>query len=126
NARDAMDGSGTIQVRLGLGEVRSEACASCRQPIDGHYLVLSVTDNGPGIDAGVMERMFEPFFTTKEVGKGSGMGLATVHGIVHEYGGHVRVETRAGGGTSFHVLLAPFPQATGGADDAGEARVFTA
>jgi CheY-like chemotaxis protein len=71
------------------------------------YLALAVTDSGPGIAPDVMDRMFEPFFTTKEVGKGSGMGLATVHGIVHEYGGHVCVDTRPGSGATFRVLLQP-------------------
>jgi CheY-like chemotaxis protein len=63
-----------------------------------------VADSGPGIPPAVLERMFEPFFTTKEVGRGAGMGLATVHGIVHEHSGHVVVETAAGAGTRFRLF----------------------
>jgi CheY-like chemotaxis protein len=72
-----------------------------------------VRDNGPGIAPEIVERMFEPFFSTKEVGKGSGMGLSTVHGIVHEHGGHILVETRPGAGATFRVLFQPMSQAEG-------------
>jgi CheY-like chemotaxis protein len=72
---------------------------------------LAVADTGSGIAPAVLEHMFEPFFTTKEVGKGSGMGLATVHGIVHEHGGHIVVDTAPGHGTTFRVLLPALEQA---------------
>ena len=106
NARDAMDGAGKIAVgvRLVAGEAGA-VCSSCRQAADGRYVELAVADSGPGIAPQVLERMFEPFFTTKEVGRGSGMGLSTVHGIVHEHGGHVVVDTAPGKGTTFRVLL---------------------
>src|SRR5690606_10637385 len=65
-----------------------------------------------GIAPEVLERMFEPFFSTKEVGKGSGMGLATVHGIVHEHGGHVLVDSGPGQGARFRVLFPPLAGAT--------------
>jgi CheY-like chemotaxis protein len=64
-----------------------------------------VGDNGVGMSREVVDRIFEPFFSTKEVGKGSGMGLATVHGIVHEYGGHIRVESEPGRGSRFCLWL---------------------
>jgi CheY-like chemotaxis protein len=111
NARDAMNHAGTIRLELHAMQALGAACTSCRQLVAGPYLELAVSDSGPGIPDDVMERMFEPFFTTKEVGKGSGMGLATVHGIVHEYGGHVLVATRAGAGTTFRILLPPLPHA---------------
>ncbi|MGE5129368.1 MAG: PAS domain S-box protein [Sphingomonadaceae bacterium] len=106
NARDAMDGAGKITVGVRLAaQGAAPRCASCHKPADGRYVELAVADTGPGISTQVLERMFEPFFSTKEVGRGSGMGLATVHGIVHEHGGHVVVETSRGQGATFRVLL---------------------
>jgi PAS domain S-box-containing protein len=105
NARDAMQGKGSI--RLGLREAcrGGETCASCHQPVSGEFVELAVADSGPGIPADVAERMFEPFFSTKEVGKGSGMGLAMVHGIVHDYGGHIGVGSADGEGAEIRILL---------------------
>jgi PAS domain S-box-containing protein len=106
NARDAMDGAGKITVGVRLAaQGATPRCASCHKPADGRYVELAVADSGPGIAPPVLERMFEPFFSTKEVGRGSGMGLAMVHGIVHEHGGHVVVETAPGKGATFRVLL---------------------
>ena len=96
NARDAMRSSGEIRVAMRFVGRVAEVCTSCRKNVEGDMVELSVSDNGPGIAADVQERMFEPFFTTKDIGQGSGMGLSTVHGIVHEHGGHVVVEKRAG------------------------------
>ncbi|WP_206861184.1 PAS domain S-box protein [Lysobacter changpingensis] len=105
NACDAMQGEGRL--RLALRETRIDAaeCAACRQPVDGAFVELRIADTGPGIEPAVLERMFDPFFSTKPPGKGAGMGLATVHGIVHEHGGHLLVDTAPGRGTSFRVLL---------------------
>jgi len=130
NARDAMQGAGTLHIALRMTAHRDGVCTSCRQPVRGAYVELSVRDTGPGIAPQVVERMFEPFFTTKEVGKGSGMGLSTVHGIVHEYGGHIIVETASGRGASFRVLFKPMLRIEGGnrveepepASDAAEVR----
>jgi CheY-like chemotaxis protein len=87
--------------------------------MDGDWVELVVTDSGPGIPAAVMERIFEPFFSTKENGKGTGMGLAIVHGIVHEHGGHVLVEEAPGGGARFRVLWPALPE--GSVDEGTEA-----
>jgi PAS domain S-box-containing protein len=113
NARDAMNGVGTIRVGVRRAESVDHICASCRKPVRGHGMVeIAVSDSGCGIPPQVLDRMFEPFFSTKEVGKGSGMGLATVHGIVHEHGGHVLVETAVGLGTCFRVVMAPLARST--------------
>jgi nitrogen-specific signal transduction histidine kinase len=114
NARDAMQGAGTLHIALKQATYSNGVCTSCHQPLHGAYVELTVRDNGPGIAPKVVERMFEPFFSTKEVGKGSGMGLSTVHGIVHEHGGHIIVETRPGAGAAFRVLFQPMSQAEGG------------
>ena len=92
NARDASNGVGTIDVAVRRTSA-DMVCASCRKPVGGDFVELSVRDNGAGIRPEVLERIFEPFYSTKAVGKGSGMGLAVVHGIVHDHGGHVLVDT---------------------------------
>lgn len=111
NARDAMDGRGHLRIELSQREY-SECfcCASCKQAIDGHFVALSISDEGPGIAPDVQRRMFEPFYSTKEIGKGTGMGLAIVHGIVHDYGGHLTVVSSTASGTTLRVLL-PLAQA---------------
>jgi PAS domain S-box-containing protein len=105
NARDAMGGEGAITLAVRAAPAGANVCASCRQKFAGRFVELSVRDNGPGISGAVLDRMFEPFYSTKEVGKGSGMGLSMVHGIVHEHGGHVVVDTRPGAGSTFRILL---------------------
>ncbi|HWJ07273.1 MAG TPA: PAS domain S-box protein [Steroidobacteraceae bacterium] len=104
NARDAMNGTGELTVRVTSGQQRQGICAGCRASVTGPYVELSIADSGPGIASDVAERIFEPFFTTKEAGRGTGMGLAIVHGIVHEHGGHVILESSPGAGAVFRVL----------------------
>jgi len=113
NARDAMDGAGQLRIGLRQTARRDAVCTSCRQPVRGTFIELAVSDSGGGIAPAVLDRMFEPFFTTKETGKGSGMGLSTVHGIVHEHGGHIVVESQPGAGATFRVLLRPMSGAAG-------------
>jgi len=115
NARDAIRSSGGIRIAVRQSGPTVGECASCRRNVDGDFVELAVADTGSGIPLDVQERMFEPFFTTKEVGHGSGMGLATVHGIVHEHGGHVLVESVPGRGATFRVLLPPLPSPDGAA-----------
>ena len=110
NARDAMRGEGALTVAVRAAHEGGALCTACRQRFSGRFVELSVRDSGPGIAPEVVDRMFEPFFSTKEVGKGSGMGLSTVHGIVHEHGGHVVVDTAPGRGASFRVF---FPAVAG-------------
>jgi signal transduction histidine kinase/CheY-like chemotaxis protein len=112
NARDAMQGSGRLGIELRAVTVApGGVCASCRKPLHGRYVELAVRDSGPGVSPDVAERMFEPFFSTKGVGKGSGMGLPTVHGIVHEGGGHILLDTERGRGSTFRLLLPPLEPA---------------
>jgi PAS domain S-box-containing protein len=107
NARDAIDGHGTVTVGLrNLLDVDAVSAVTHRV-IRGDWVEVWVADNGCGMAAEVLEQSFEPFFTTKEVGKGSGMGLAVVHGIVTQNGGEVLVESEPGKGTVFRILLSP-------------------
>ena len=122
NARDAMGGSGRLRVELKERNAGWLCCASCRKPVVGDFIQLSISDNGPGIPEDVAAHIFEPFFSTKEAGKGTGMGLAMVHGIVHEYGGHLLLETGVGEGTTLRVLL-PKPEAAAVAADAAPLRL---
>ena len=106
NARDAMEGNGILNISIQPVECTTPCiCASCRESLSGHYLQISVKDTGMGISRNDIDRIFEPFFSTKDVGKGSGMGLSTVHGIVHEYDGHIVVQSEPGQGAKFCVML---------------------
>jgi len=105
NARDTMQGRGQVIISLRQATHTNCVCASCRQLFSGEFVELAVKDNGPGIPVEILDRMFEPFFTTKEVGKGSGMGLSSIHGIVHDYDGHVLVDTWLGAGTTMKILF---------------------
>jgi CheY-like chemotaxis protein len=113
NARDATGGEGHIEVGLRRsrfsGEASGEVCVINHLPVRGEFVELYVKDDGSGIAADALPKIFDPFFTTKEVGKGSGMGLAMVLGILRENDGHVLVQTRtgAGHGTCFRLLFQP-------------------
>jgi PAS domain S-box-containing protein len=112
NARDAMPGGGTLTLAT-RSEVLPSARALAAGPLEaGRYAVLEVADTGFGMDEATKSRIFEPFFTTKAPGKGTGLGLATVYGIVRQSGGGIDVETSPGSGTRFRVLL---PALEGGA-----------
>jgi len=102
NARDAMTNGG--QVTISTRPITVEA-GSPRGQHAGKYVCLTIADNGSGMDPDTMSRIFEPFFTTKEVGKGSGLGLATVYGIVEQHSGWIEVESALGKGTVFRVYL---------------------
>ena len=105
NASGALGVHGTLTVRVMNKSIEGDICASCHGKVEGTFVEVEVTDNGEGIPFEVQEKIFEPFFTTKPVGKGTGMGLSVVHGIVHEHGGHILLESQPDQGASFKVLF---------------------
>lgn len=109
NAGDAIEGVGMIRVSVERAPAGEHVCTACRHRTAGEYVQLCVEDDGPGIPPDIVDRIFEPFFTTKDVGKGTGMGLASVHGIVHDLGGHILVDPAPGRGTRFCVLFPALP-----------------
>jgi PAS domain S-box-containing protein len=107
NARDAMPNGGTLTLATGLVKFDAESARAMGEARPGSFVCLRVSDTGCGMTAEVLRHMFEPFYTTKEVGKGTGLGLASVHGIVHQHQGWVNVESTVGQGTTFRIYL-PF------------------
>ncbi len=105
NARDAMPEGGTLNIALAQVVVKEGQDPILPEMEAGNWIRLTVADTGSGITSTALPHIFEPFFTTKEPGKGSGLGLAQVHGIVGQHGGHIHVETQVGKGTSFSIYL---------------------
>jgi CheY-like chemotaxis protein len=103
NAQDAMPGGGQISIATSHVDVASPPAGAPAELRPGRYACLVVRDNGVGMDPSTRDRVFEPFFTTKEQGKGTGLGLATVYGIVMQHAGHVTVESARDLGTTFRV-----------------------
>jgi PAS domain S-box-containing protein len=106
NARDAMpDGGKLLFSTRNISLVDHDGTLGRKSVAEGDYLILSIRDTGIGIDDAIKERLFEPFFTTKGIGKGTGLGLACVYGIVELHKGLIDVESAKGAGTAFHVYL---------------------
>jgi PAS domain S-box-containing protein len=131
NARDAMPAGGTLEIRTERWRLAAPREASLGLLVPGEYVTLSVRDTGVGMDACTRGRIFEPFFTTKEVGKGSGLGLATVYGIMQRFGGNIEVVSAANAGAAFTLVfpapsvpLAASPSTTTVVPSAGRERVL--
>jgi CheY-like chemotaxis protein len=120
NARDAMPSGGAVRIHV-RGKVPAAEVVGL-SPASNGWVGIDVTDNGLGIPPDILARVFDPFFTTKEAGKGTGLGLATVYGIVHQSGGRITVASEVGKGTSFRILL---PACDDDAQTSTERRVAT-
>ncbi|MBF0202066.1 MAG: response regulator, partial [Desulfamplus sp.] len=105
NARDAISGVGRLTIETGKKSFDEDYCKQYSGFTPGDFVLLSVSDNGCGMDSNTMDNLFEPFFTTKEVGQGTGLGLATVYGIVQQNNGFINVYSEPGLGSTFKIYL---------------------
>jgi len=106
NARDAVDrGRGRITIATSMARIGEAECSEHEGMTPGDYVMLSVSDNGTGMDAETQAHIFEPFFTTKDAGRGTGLGLATIYGIVKQNGGCIQLQSSPGDGTTFRIAL---------------------
>ncbi|MDA8139341.1 MAG: PAS domain S-box protein [Desulfobacteraceae bacterium] len=105
NARDAIAGVGKVTIETGMASFNEADCAEDASLMPGEFVLLTISDTGCGMDKKTLGKLFEPFFTTKEVGKGTGLGLATVYGIVKQNNGFINVESEPGQGATFKIYL---------------------
>ena len=105
NARDAMQGGGKLTISTKLVTVDEEYCKSHVEASIGSYVILSVSDDGSGMDEETRDRIYDPFFSTKEVGKGSGLGLSMIYGLMKQHAGFVECNTELGKGTEFKIYF---------------------
>jgi PAS domain S-box-containing protein len=107
NARDAMQGHGKLTIKVSNVDCVDGICSSCKNQVHGQYVKISIEDTGTGIQQNILDKIFDPFTTTKGIGKGTGMGLSVVHGILHKHNSHIIVDTITDKGTCFHLLIPP-------------------
>ena len=105
NARDAMEGRGQLTIELANADLGSDYALTHDEVTPGQYVMLAVTDTGAGMTPDIIDKVFEPFFSTKAEGKGSGLGLSMVYGFVKQSGGHVKIYSEAGEGTTVRLYL---------------------
>jgi nitrogen-specific signal transduction histidine kinase/ActR/RegA family two-component response regulator len=122
NARDAMPDGGDLLLATGLSRLDEDRLRGNPDAQPGLFVKLAIADTGTGMAPEVLERAFEPFFTTKPVGKGTGLGLASVYGIVKQGGGHIEVESAPGAGSTFSVFLPVAKGAAAASREEEEAR----
>jgi PAS domain S-box-containing protein len=122
NARDAMPSGGKVRVAASACSVSSLEVAGHPDRRAGNYVVLTVSDTGCGMDEQTLTRIFEPFFTTKPIGRGTGLGLSTVYGIVKQHEGWIDVQSEPGAGTTFRVFFPAAQELPGGAEIVSSAR----
>jgi CheY-like chemotaxis protein len=116
NARDAMPRGGTMTITTHSANIGTEADGTMPGFVPGQYTILTVSDDGMGMSQQVQSRIFEPFFTTKPLGKGTGLGLAMVYGIVKQSGGYIRVDSELNRGTTFQILFPAVEEAVSAAE----------
>jgi len=112
NARDAMPKGGQLAIKISVTRIGEQQHEYAPDKRSGQYVCLNVSDTGCGIEPENLRHIFEPFFTTKEVGKGTGLGLATVYGIINQHKGWIEVESEIGKGSTFRVFLPEGKEAT--------------
>jgi PAS domain S-box-containing protein len=105
NARDAMDGRGKLTIEAGNAFLEDQQAARCAGVTPGQYVVISVSDTGSGIEPEILDKVFDPFFTTKPEGQGTGLGLSMAHGFVKQSGGHIKIDSEPGRGSTVRVYL---------------------